>query len=175
VPPDDTDFNRNTLGEEGSGTDIVRYHVTLNGYTGALLVRARVYYQPVPPGWNAEMFAHSSPAIDAFRDMLAASDGSPVLVAQDSLWLGPLGVGEAPRQRIAVLPNPTDDGWVTVVHRDAGGVQPLALYDATGRRLPMRAEPARPGWRLQLPAATGTYLLHLRVDGHDVLQRVVRR
>ncbi len=32
----DPNFNRNTLDEEGSGTDIVRYHVPVNGVVGAL-------------------------------------------------------------------------------------------------------------------------------------------
>ena len=176
VPGSDIDFNHDVLGVEGSGTDIVRYHVATQGQQGPLRAVARVYYQPVPPGWNAEMFAFSSPAIDAFRDMLAASDGTPTLVAADSVLLGPAGIPTPLDDRLQVLPNPTDDGWVTVHDRLGGGLELLQAYDATGRRIPVVAQRQAHGWRLQLPAVPGTYLLHLRSsNGHELVRRVVRR
>ena len=88
----DPNFNRTVLDEEGSGTDIVHYHIPVSGVNGALRAFARVYYQPMPPGWNASMFALHSARIDTFRTMLAGSDGTPTLVAVDSVGLGPLGI-----------------------------------------------------------------------------------
>ncbi len=175
VPLSDVDFNRNSLGEEGSGTDIVRYHVPLNGEDGALRAFVSVHYQPVPPGWNEEMFSFSSPEIDAFRDMLEASDGTPTQVAADSLEVGPVGVDEAPDARIVIFPNPTADGMVNITGRRGARVALLAVYDATGRRVLVREEQHATGVRAYLPATPGLYHLHLRVGDADVLKRVVRR
>jgi hypothetical protein len=175
VPPSDLDFNRDAFGVEGSGTDIVRYHVAMNGYSGVLRVHASVYYQPVPPGWNAEMFSFSSPEIDAFRDMLEASDGTPTRVAMDTLFVGSLGMHHQVADRVLLFPNPTADGWISVTGRHGAQVEVLAAYDMAGRQVAMQLERHTRGWRVRLPTAQGTYLLQLRVDGRPLLQRVVRR
>jgi hypothetical protein len=174
VPASDTDFNRDALGNEGSGTDIVRYRVPLNGHGGTLRAFARVYYQPVPPAWNAELFSTSHPEIDAFRDMLEASDRAPVLVAADSVQMGPLGLPAPAGERVRIAPNPAPDGWVGIVAEGAARVELLAVYDARGARVEVPRQRVGPNWLLRLPDAPGTYLLHLRVDGTDAVKRVLR-
>lgn len=174
VPASDIDFNRDALGQEGSGSDMVRYHVPTLGNNGALRAFASVYYQPVPPGWNAEMFSHSSPEIDAFRDMLAASDGSPTRVAADSLLLGPVGMTEFAANAVVVHPNPTADGVVHATAKGSARIEVHGVYDAMGRRIPATVERMEHGLRIMLPATPGVYHLLLRVDGTEVLKRVVR-
>jgi len=174
VPTSDLDFNRDPFGGEGSGTDVVRYHVPLNGATGALRAVARVYYQSMPPGWNAEMFAYSHPDIDAFRGMIAASDASPVLVASDSLAVGPVGMAEHPGDRVRLFPNPTPDGWISVLGVDLAPIEVLALHDARGRAVPLRTERTQGGWRVLLPQEPGVYFLQLRMGDQVFLKRVVR-
>jgi hypothetical protein len=174
VPSSDLDFNRGALGQEGSGTDIVRYHIPLNGVSSSLRAYARVYYQPVPPGWNAEMFAYSDPDIDAFRDMLSASDGTPVLVAADSLSLGPAGIAERAADRITIYPNPTSDGWFTLGSTDRTPMEVLTVHDASGRMVPLRTERIANGWRVQLPSEVGLYFIQVRIAGQVVLKRVLR-
>ncbi len=80
-----TDANFNFEGFEGSGTDVVHYHVPLNGYEGMIKITSRVYYQSVPPKWVQEMFAVSTPTIDAFETMYDNADQTPVLIASDSI------------------------------------------------------------------------------------------
>src|SRR6185369_14088883 len=58
VPASDLDFNHDALGLEGSGGDIVHYHIPMHGFTGNVHVTASIHYQPVPPAWNAEMFSN---------------------------------------------------------------------------------------------------------------------
>lgn len=41
----DPNFNRNTLNEEGSGTDLIHYRIPMNGWSGALTATTRVFYQ----------------------------------------------------------------------------------------------------------------------------------
>ncbi len=175
VPETDLDFNKDLFGEEGSGSDIVRYHVALNGNTNGLRAFARVWFQPVPPGWNAEMFSHNGTHIDAFRDMLAASDGTPILVAVDSLLLGPVGMEERPEDRITVHPNPTDDGWVAILAGSGVTMEPVALHNSTGEAVPMLLERHAHGWRIRLPDPPGVYLMMIRMEGSLLVQRVVRR
>ena len=171
----DPDFNHNTLGEEGSGTDVVHFHVPVVGVTNGLRAFARIYYQPVPPAWNQEMFANTAPEIDAFRDMLAASDGTPTLVSQDSLVIGPVGVPELPADRIVLYPNPTVDGRVSIAARNGARMELVAVYDAHVARVLVKTEGRSQGIIVQLPEALGVYLLRLRVDGTEVIKRVVRR
>ncbi len=170
----DPDFNRTALEEEGSGSDVVHYHVPIAGVSGALQVMARVFYQPMPPAWNAEMFSTTSARIDSFRTMLGASDGTPTLVASDSLGIGPLGVGELVGDRVHVMPNPTQDGWVIAQAGPDDRVMIIGLFDARGRAVPLVNERYGTAWRIQLPA-TGVYYLHLRVNGSSVVKRVIRQ
>lgn len=171
----DDDFNHNSLGEEGSGTDIVHYHVPMHGTTSTLTTSARVWYQPVPPGWNAEMFGHQGPAIDAFADMLAASDGTPVLVAEATVETGPVGINGPWQERLRVHPNPTHDGWLTILATDGPSVGEVLVHDARGRRVPIRTERAGRAVRVRLPDERGVYFLRLRAAGHEALKRVVRQ
>ncbi|MFN3874880.1 MAG: hypothetical protein ACK4L7_03085 [Flavobacteriales bacterium] len=174
VPSSDLDFNRDAFGEEGTGADVVRYHVPISGVPEALRAYARVWYQPVPPAWNQEMFAHAHPEIDAFRGMLDASDRSPSLVASDSLFVGQAGAAERPADPLRVHPVPTADGWVGITARS--GAQPalLGVMDAQGATARTDAQHTGSGLRVRLPDARGTYLLLLRVNGAEVVKRVVR-
>jgi len=171
VPATDLDFNRDALGMEGEGGDKVHYHAPLNGYGGAISVKAHVWYQPVPPRWNAEMFSMNGPRIDTFRTMYDNMDGTPTLVAQDSAALGPVGISEATNATPALFPNPTGDGFITVIDaRDAV----VEVFDASGRRVAVTLQRASNGTRIGLPAVKGTYLVVLRRNGLERIQRVVR-
>jgi hypothetical protein len=110
VPASDTDFNLDDLGNEGTGADIVHYHVPMSTYTGALTVHARVWYQPVPPRWNAEMFSNTGARIDTFRTMYEASDGTPELWPFDTLVDNTVGLVEGSSQGAVVFPEP-HCGW----------------------------------------------------------------
>ncbi len=87
---EDVDFNLNDLGEEGSGSDIVYYHIPLNGELSPLDVSATVYYQSMPPKWMDEMFGFSTAEIELFRAQFAAADRTPSLVGLDSIFIDEL-------------------------------------------------------------------------------------
>jgi len=69
VPVTDIDFNRDAMGVEGSGSDVVHYHVPMSGYLGLIRIRAKVWYQSAPPRYMQEMFTLNTEDIDAFRTM----------------------------------------------------------------------------------------------------------
>ncbi len=168
----DPNFNRDDLGEEGSGSDRIRYNIALNGYNGSLRAFARVHYQPVPPGWNEEMFAHSSPEIDLFQNMIGSSDGTPTLVVADSIMLGPLSIGELLSDRITIHPNPTNDGWIDV--RSDLPIEIISVHDAKGAI--QRAEIIKKtgSLRIGLPSIAGTYMIVIQSGDQRILKRVIR-
>ncbi|PSR13169.1 MAG: hypothetical protein DA408_08290 [Bacteroidetes bacterium] len=85
----DTDFNENELGE-GTGSDVVYYHIPTQGFLGELSLTATVYYQSMPPKWMAPMLAESTPDIDRFRPMFNATNRQPSLVGTADLTLSSL-------------------------------------------------------------------------------------
>ncbi|MBL7962768.1 MAG: T9SS type A sorting domain-containing protein [Flavobacteriales bacterium] len=170
VPASDTDFNRDAFGVEGNGGDRVRYHVALNGYTGPIHIAARVLFQPVPPGWNQEMFAYSSARIDSFRTMYENADASPTLVAEALVTDDRTGMAEQGRDNVTIWPNPSSDGVVNV---SGAPMELLNVYDVSGKAVRVQVQRQVRGLRIQLPPRTpGTYLLHLRVAGRDIVERL---
>lgn len=170
----DPDFNRSTLGDEGSGTDVVHYHVALEGETQGLIATARVFYQPMPPAWNQEMFSFHSTRIDSFRTMMEESDGTPTLVAVDSIGLGPMGTREDRGHMLSVFPNPAKDG-TTAIHAAPGDrVVLVGAFDVRGRTVAASTTLRDGSLRVALPQAPGTYHLLLHVNGKPVLTSVVR-
>jgi len=76
----DLNFNRDNLGNEGTGIDRLRYHIPINGYQGTIQVDAKVWYQAVPPKWTEELFLVDDPLVAHFAEMYDAADKTPVLV-----------------------------------------------------------------------------------------------
>lgn len=167
----DPDFNHDAFGTEGNGGDIVHYHIATHGYNGAITVKAHVYYQPVPPAWNQEMFGHHGPRIDKFRAMYEAADGTPELVAADSLVDVGVGIDAASTDRLRVFPNPTYTGTVTVT---APVNARFTASDAAGKQVPLRTIPSLGTWRCDLPDRPGAYYLLISTPEGERLVRVVR-
>src|SRR5690606_23986414 len=140
----DPDFNHDALGNEGSGGDVVHYHIPLHGYDGAVEVKAKVWFQQVPPRWNQEMFSHQGPQIDAFRDMYLQADRTPELVVADSLVDVGTSIAERPHAVPVLFPNPTRDGALFIA---GPGVERIRAYDAAGRQVTVKAVRLAEGWR----------------------------
>jgi hypothetical protein len=172
VPASDTDFNHDALNMEGNGADIVHYHVPTNGYTGLLHVDARIYYQPVPPKWNQEMFSFNSAAIDTFRTMYENADGTPILIAADSLSDDRTSMNEYGADGFMLWPNPSADG---VVHLIGEHIDAVRVYDVHGALVQAIKRRTSRGWSITLPAASGAYHLVVESRGRTVLKRVIRQ
>ena len=168
----DPNFNRYENGEEGNGSDRIRYNIALNGYGGSLRAFARVHYQPVPPGWNEEMFSHSSPENDQIQSMIGNSDGTPTLVVADSITLGPLSIDDLTADRIMIHPNPTYDGWIGI-SADLP-IEVISVHDVAGRIQRVAIEKRSSGWRIQLPTEVGMYSILLKIGDREILKRVIR-
>lgn len=170
----DPDFNRDG-GQEGSGADVLYFHVGTGGYEGPVLVKAQVYYHSLPPRWVNPIFEASTPEIESFRQQFLSMDNAPVLVAERSLTDVNFPVVSALRRparadvRVHVFPNPVAED----IHfrlSSASALRPatVAIYDMSGKKV-LQLQPLWTGgegnWQASVPAAglaPGAYSWQLR-------------
>ncbi|MBL0043033.1 MAG: T9SS type A sorting domain-containing protein [Flavobacteriales bacterium] len=172
VPGTDIDFNRDELGVEGSGTDIVHYHVPMNGYVGLVNVSAKVWYQSSPPKYMEEMFAYNSAEIDTFRTLYNEADNSPFLVQEDSFNDLSVGLDDLAESGVRIAPNPILDGMLTLLGLNER-VLDVKVYDVAGKLVASRGPSTDRQWRLRLPQGAATYSVCIRTRERTFLERVV--
>lgn len=130
----DADFN--FFGPtEGTGGDVVHFHIPLNGYAGPLLVRANVWYHAVPRPWLDEMFAYNSPEIDTFRNFYNAANQAPSIVDSEELDDINLGMLQNAARGIHMYPNPSTDGRIFVDGWREMNIQQVHVTDVAGREV----------------------------------------
>ncbi|MBL8002695.1 MAG: T9SS type A sorting domain-containing protein [Flavobacteriales bacterium] len=172
VPASDIDFNRDGLGVEGSGTDIVHYHVPMGGYTGTITVRARVWYQSAPPRYMTEMFGYSSAAIDTFKTYYLDADNSPVQVKEASVVDVSTAIDDIAELGVRVYPNPVPDGRLEVLGLSERVLE-VEVYDPRGVLVARTGVNGRKQWAVELPRTAGTYLVAFRTKDRTFVERVV--
>jgi hypothetical protein len=175
----DADFNRED-GIEGSGTDEVRFHVPISGYTGPVEIRAEIWYQSLPPRWMEEIFGASTPEIDTFKAMYYDRDPAPVLVSSDHLdgLLISSGLGDLPAGLLTVYPGISADGTVYLRAEEGLGLLGAEVYDLSGAlrsRIDWGPGGTSESSTLQLPAASGLYLLRVQTTRGMLVRKVIRR
>lgn len=131
----DEDFNIDN-GIQGTGRDIVHYHVPMNGYVGYVNVYSRIYYQSLPPKWMAPMFSVSSPEIDAFKTMYYEADLNPILMSKDSIldiFIEPTSsiFNEVTDAKIVLFPNPTTLGKIQILTKEI--ITSVSIYRLDGK------------------------------------------
>jgi len=171
VPTTDIDFNHDELGVEGSGSDVIHYHVPMNGYAGTVNVQARVWYQSAPPKWMEEMFSYNSDEIDAFRDMYDAADNTPFLVKETAFTDISMAVDDVQELGVLVQYDATN-GLLSVIGLD-DRVTALDVFDVSGKLVASRGTIGDRTWRVRLPQAAATYYVTLRTAEKVLVKRVV--
>ncbi|MCB9354880.1 MAG: hypothetical protein H6575_09985 [Lewinellaceae bacterium] len=164
----DPDFNLS------GGSDVVHYRIPVNGYTGALKVTARLWYQSLPPKWMAPMFAASTPEIDSFRLMFDAADRAPVLVAEsalDSVFVSPVGTNVPAKPAwVKVFPTLSRDGRVSIEAAPGVQVQQVQVWNSAGRAVTAQWN----GVLLTLPQQRGVYFVSVLTSRGRVVEKIVR-
>ncbi len=169
----DADFNKDENGNQGTGGDIIRYHVALNGYTGLVDIRARVWYQSLPPKWMAAMFATSTPEIESFKAMYDAADQSPVLIsaaAINDLFVESVSVEEVSPSMLGLSPNPTRTG--TVFINGSTTISSIRIFNLQGQLLSIIDAP---GEHFSLPQPKGLYIVQLETDQGSQSVKLLRQ
>lgn len=161
VPATDTDFNREA-GQEGSGTDRVRYVVNLPDDITLISIYARLHYQPLPPAWMDEMFSWDAPEINAWKAMYQAADKTPVLVSADSLLYVPTSwaAEQMAGGSFRIFPNPVTNGYLQLP--DGFELREARIYDSRGVLVMVYDKNTLLKSRfLRVPSASGRYILQV--------------
>jgi hypothetical protein len=168
------DPNFNYIGKvEGSGADIISYHIPLNGYSGNINVSAKIYYQSITPRFVKPMFDESTPEIEIFRSMYDAADLSPVLVAQDSindLFIESLANENKMFVSVTMYPNPSDNGLLFI--KSESTIDRVRVVGMEGKLVLDQFSPEE---SIQLPNVSGVYAVELFIDGSSVVRKVYIR
>ncbi len=171
VPASDIDFNHDDVGVEGSGSDVVHYHVPMNGYIGLVHVQACVWYQSSPPKWMEEMFSYNSDEIDAFRVLYDAADNTPFLVKETAFNDISMAVDDVEELGARVQYDATS-GMLSVTGLD-DRVLGMDVFDASGKLVATRGATGDRSWRVRLPMVAATYYVALRTGQQTLVKRVV--
>lgn len=169
----DDNFNLDDMGIEGSGTDVVHYHVPMNGFTGTIHVNARVLYQSAPPLWMEEMFSYNSTEIDIFRDLFEAQDNTPELVKEANVSDLTDGIDNLDELGVKIFPNPSVDGSIGLTGLLQAEVSEVRVYDISGKLLSSTKPGVTGQMRLELPISTGTYIIEVQSPSGAFSERVV--
>jgi len=168
----DPNFNYED-GEEGSGSDRVRYSVPLNGYEGQINVSARVFYQSAPPKWMDEMFATNTPEILTFKEMYEETGADPVLMAEETMGAVITYVEQQALSNLQAYPNPTNSGWFTIDTEGVLEIKKVVAFDLRGRRVIDREFESLSKTKLQLPGEAGVYVIKVETNKGEKILRVI--
>jgi len=127
----DVNFNKDS-GNEGTGSDILHFHISTLGNTGLLNIKANVYYQTVNSKWLNEMFSHSSEEIDLFKDFYNAADKTPVLVNQVETISNYTAINNNHELELSTYPNPTS-GRVFI--NSTEDIQSVSVFTYSGQQI----------------------------------------
>jgi len=165
----DNDFNLNS-GFEGSGKDIVHYHIPLNGYSGQISITAKLYYQSLPPKWLQEMFSMSTQPIETFRDMYNNADKSPVLVASRDLSVTITGLNETFINSNNVQISRLNGNQFIIQNLENVQIQSLQIFDANGKLIISQNNQNR---TFRLDGTKGIYFVRINTNKGICTKKIV--
>jgi hypothetical protein len=128
----DADFNYSG-GLEGSGSDILHFHVPVSVNPVNLKVTARLHYQAVSSKWLEHMFSYVSYEIDVFKGYYESSDKQPVVMAADSLVSLYTGTHEDFPEDIRIYPNPASG--TLIIDTEKEGIEEISIYNQMGQKV----------------------------------------
>jgi hypothetical protein len=172
----DDNFNKTSM-VEGSGMDYVIVHAPVTGAVGNLKIRAKMYYQAVPPKWVDQLFTMTAPEIDKFEAMYQSADQRPFLMVSDSLDNVGLttNVDNLSDNTIKVWPSISGDGKVSISTEYGDLIKEIDVYTGDGRH-PLHLENL--GYQSELsfylPASRGVYYLKIRTGRKTYYKKVVK-
>lgn len=177
----DTDFNLQN-GTEGTGADIVHYHVRVPGgylLTSSINVYAKVFYQAVPPRWITDMAGVNTAAINQFTNMYNAANKAPVVVgaAQLLFVLTPndnsiheANVGEP----LIIGPNPSLAGFFKISSQTGIKIKSVQVFQLNGKLLESFLHLNVNEWEYLLRGAPGQYILKIETDKGTYVKKIIK-
>ena len=175
----DPNFNSNGT-FTGTGTDNIIYSIP-SEYFGSetnFNLMVNVWYQSMPPRWVNSMFDYESPEIELFQGLFEEHGSEPVLIASKNSVINLTdGVGEVENQHIVnIFPNPTHNGFATLNWNSLGDHSVFEIYNSSGSRVNAGSLVGHSGsLELELPKASGMYLVKIHHDAGVLTKRLARK
>jgi len=169
----DVDFNKNN-GYEGSGADVLHFHIPTFGNTGLLYITASIYYQTVNAKWLAEMFSHTSDEIDLFRGFYDSADKTPVLVKHVETTSNYTSVEDNMDIEIVAFPNPT---MGSLYIKSTEEIKSIVIFNLQGERIKINDLLGLESQQitLEMPQQKGVYFVVIQtVNSKQTLKIVVK-
>jgi hypothetical protein len=172
----DQDFNKTGM-TEGSGTDYVHFHAPVTGASGILKIRAKMYYQSVPPKWVTPLFAMTAPEIDEFKAMYQNADQSPFLMVADSLMNVDIStsIKNNLKDAVHVWPTISMNGKVSVSADYGELIRVIDVYTADGKHsMQIINSSFQSELSFSLPNSSGVYYLRIQTGRKTYYKKVVK-
>jgi len=171
----DEDFNKigNT---EGTATDYVHYHIPISNVDGAINIKAKLYYQAIPPKWLDEMFALNATEINKFKGMYNTADKQPFLMVSDSAQNIILhqGINELTNELVNIFPSITNDGIITISCKNYySKLGKIEVFNSAGKLVIVRENSQR-STTVELPEQAGIYFFKIKIGNNSVYKKVIR-
>ena len=167
------DPNFNTLaGTQGTGIDIVRFHIPTIGITEDLEITANVYYQTVNPKWLADMFSYSSDEIDLFESFYSNADKAPFLITSTNITSIFTEVHNDRDTNFSIYPNPSS-GKVTVYSDEI--ILSINIFNASGNKVDALSisDLGNNQVDIEFTGNKGLYLISCKTESSHFNQKVV--
>ncbi len=169
----DPDFNKDENGVQGTGADITRYHVPLDGYEGEIDLNVSFHYQSLPPKWMEEMFSESTTEINFFKALYDAADQSTVVVAKDSIHnilVNSVAIEDIENGHFKMYPNPTSNGEV-IFNAGETEILGVSVYSLNGQLINKFKKGTI---NIQLPDQPGIYLVKVLTNNGLFTEKISR-
>lgn len=168
----ETDPNFNFFnGEEGSGTDEIRYHVPVTGVDGQITVTARLMYQSLPPKWNEELFAVDHPTINSFEEMYLEEGADPIEVVSSTVESTVVGIEDS-EAWFTVSSNPSPTG-IVMIDSGRNSISEISVYSVDGKLInTQKTKGSR--FRITLPSTKGSYILVAETSHGTIIRKLLR-
>jgi len=175
----DPNFNSNGS-FTGTGTDNIIYSIS-SEYFGAetnFNLTVNVWYQSMPPKWVNSMFDYESPEIELFQGLFEEHGSEPVLIASKNSVINLTDDVEEVENQISIniFPNPTYNGFSTLKWNSLGDQSVFEIYNSSGSRVNAGTLFGHSGsLEIELPKASGMYLVKIHHNGGVLTKRVARK
>lgn len=127
----DANFNK-INSTEGSGSDLLHFHIPTGGNQETLTVDVKIHYQSVSSKWLEHMFTYSSDEIDRFKGYYESADLTPVLVASDAITSQAVSINKLPDDGLLIFPNPTRSRIICKAKNQS--ISEIIVFDSQGRK-----------------------------------------
>jgi hypothetical protein len=158
---------------EGSAKDFIYYHIPIQSSIEEMMAKVKVHYIAVPRKWLDQLFENESEEIDAFELMYDQMEMRSVIMKEDSLLFSINSIEEMEDPSIQLYPNPTKGEVYIYSERET--MKKISVYDMQGKEIMVYPLTSVRNMMIDLPNASGKYLLKIEFDnGASVIKAVIK-